>query len=87
MSIKINTNASAQLIQMFLVPSSSLAKQNRTSEKKNRLLIIEMIITQQVANYVSRQYQLYMYLVGHLFTLFQKGSQVALVICKVSSVC
>lgn len=46
-----------------------------------------MIIIQQVANYVSRQYQLYVYLVGHLFTLFQKGSQVALVICKVSSVC
>lgn len=85
MSIKINTNASAQLIQMFSAPSLSLAKQTRTSEK-NRLLIIGMMITQQVANYVSRQYHLYMYLVGHLFTLFQKGSQMASVICKVSSV-
>lgn len=45
-----------------------------------------MMITQQVADYVCRQYHLYIYLVGHLSNVFQKGFQVASVISKVYSV-
>ena len=45
-----------------------------------------MIITQQVANYVSLQYHLCIYLTGHVFNLFQKGFQTASVISKVYSV-
>ena len=80
-SIKINTNASAQLIQMFLALSLSLA--NRIEEVKKPLLIIKMIVTQQVANYVSRQFHLYIYLVRHL-NLFQTGFQVVSVISQLS---
>lgn len=66
---------------MLLALALSLA--NRTEEVKKTLLIIKMIVTQQVAKYVSRQFHLYIYLVRHL-NLFQKGFQVASVISQVS---